>query len=96
MKSAPNPLFRLVVVAAAAFLVTVLMMIVSAFAEGSPTAQWMNRNGVQLIGIEVVVVVALSVLAMKLDSGKSLAEESHGDDSTASEDAAHDESDATD
>lgn len=75
MKSAPNPLFRLVVVASAAFLITVLMMIVSAFSESSATAQWMNRNGVKLIGVEVVLVIVLSVLAMKFDRSQSLAEQ---------------------
>ena len=86
MKSAPNPLFRLVVVASAAFLITVLMMIVSAFAEGSSTAQWMNRNGVKLIGIEVVLVIALSVLAMKFDRSQPLSEQDE-DESAATGDA---------
>lgn len=73
MNSAPNPLFRLVVVVSAAFLITVLMMIVSAFSGGSPVALWMNRNGVQLIGVEVALVVVLSVLAMKLDGRRAAA-----------------------
>ena len=75
MKSAPNPLFRLVVVVSAAFLITVLMMIVSVFSDSSATAQWMNRNGVRLIAVEVVLVIILSVLAMKFDRSQSLAEQ---------------------
>ena len=71
MNSTPNPLFRLVVVCSAVFLITVLMMIAAAFSSSSPIAQWINRYGVQLIGVEVVLIVAFTVLAMKFDRRQS-------------------------
>lgn len=83
MNSTPNPLFRVVVVVSAAFLVTVLMMIAATFSNSSPIAQWINRYGVQLIGVEVVLVVAFSVLAMKYDRKQSLAESEQDDPTTS-------------
>ncbi len=83
MNSIPNPLFRVVVVVSAAFLITVLMMIAATFSNDSPIAQWVNRYGVQLIGVEVVLVVAFSILAMKYDRKQSLAESVQDDPSTS-------------
>jgi predicted tellurium resistance membrane protein TerC len=79
MNSTPNPLFRVVVVVSAAFLITVLMMIAAAFSSDSPIAQWINRYGVQLIGVEVVLVVAFSILAMKYDRRQSHADREQDD-----------------
>jgi preprotein translocase subunit SecG len=83
MNSTPNPLFRVVIVVSAAFLVTVLMMIAATFSNNSPVAQWVNRYGVQLIGVEVVLVVAFSILAMKYDRKQSLAESEQDDPATS-------------
>jgi len=64
----PNPLFKLVVVVSAAFVLTILLMIVTAFSSiENPLVRFFNEHGLTLIGVEVVLILVSSVAAMWLD-----------------------------
>lgn len=70
----PNPLFKLVVVVSAAFVLTILLMIVTAFSSiENPLVRFFNEYGLQLIGIEVVLILGLAFSAMWLDGKQTIA-----------------------
>ena len=61
-------LFRLIVPAAAAFVITILAMIAMVFGDDrAPLAQVINRYGNVALVIEFVVVVVLALAAMTAD-----------------------------
>ena len=63
-----HPLFRVVIIVSAAFLVTVLIMLASVFSDGkSPVFVWFNRNAVTVIIVEVVLIIVSSIAAMAVD-----------------------------
>ena len=68
-----QPLFKLVIVSSAAFLITVLSMTVSMmFPSESPASKFLNRNGLQMIGVEVVLIIVFGILAMAVDRRRTL------------------------
>ena len=70
-----QPLFKLVIVSSAAFLITVLSMVVTMlFPSESPMSKFINRNGVQMIGVEVVLIIVFGLLAMAFDRRRTLRE----------------------
>lgn len=70
----PNPLFKLVVVVSAAFVLTILLMIVTAFSSiENPLVRFFNEFGLQLIGVEVVLILGLAFSAMWLDGKQTIA-----------------------
>lgn len=73
-------LFRLIVPAAAAFVITILAMIAMLFGdERAPLARVINRYGNVVLVIEFVVVVALALAAMTADRLATLRQlRSHG------------------
>lgn len=87
----PNPLFKLVVVVSAAFVLTILLMIVTAFSSiESLLVKFFNNHGLKLIGAEVALILASAVAAMWLDGRQTIAanrSESTPDESTNDETA---------
>ena len=78
----PNPLFKLVVVVSAAFVLTILLMIVTAFSSiENPLVRFFNEYGLQLIGAEVVLILGLAFSAMWLDGKQTIAAEKSSIDS---------------
>lgn len=72
----PNHLFKLVVVISAAFVLTILLMIVTAFASiENPLVSFFNEHGLKLIGAEVVLILACAFAAMWLDGKQTSAAE---------------------
>jgi hypothetical protein len=72
----PNHLFKLVVVVSAAFVLTILLMIVTAFASiENPLVKFFNEYGLKLIGVEVVLILSLAFGAMWLDGKQTIAAE---------------------
>ena len=70
----PNPLFKLVVVVSAAFVLTILLMIVTAFSSiENPLVRFFNEHGLKLIGAEVSLILVCSVAAMWLDGKQTSA-----------------------
>lgn len=70
----PNPLFKLVVVFSAAFVLTILLMIVTAFSSiESALVRFFNTHGLKLIGIEVVLILTSAFAAMWLDGKQTTA-----------------------
>ncbi|MBI1311317.1 hypothetical protein GC176_08415 [bacterium] len=68
-----HPLFKLVIVSSAAFLVTVLSMVVAMLSPSeSPLAKFINRNGVRMIAVEVVLIITVGILAMATDRRQTL------------------------
>lgn len=78
----PNRLFKLVVVVSAAFVVTILLMIVTAFASiENPLVRFFNDHGLKLIGGEVALILVCAFAAMWLDGKQTNAAEQSGHDS---------------
>ncbi|MFT4554894.1 MAG: hypothetical protein ACI8P0_002438 [Planctomycetaceae bacterium] len=72
----PNHLFKLVVVVSAAFVLTILLMIVTAFSSiENPLVRFFNEYGLKLIGVEVTLILALAFAAMWLDGKQTIAAE---------------------
>jgi len=70
----PNHLFKLVVVVSAAFVLTILLMIVTAFSSiENPLAIFFNEYGLKLIGVEVALILVLAFGAMWLDGKQTVA-----------------------
>ncbi len=70
----PNPLFKLVVVVSAAFVLTILLMIVTAFSSiENPLVRFFNEYGLKLIGVEVTLILGLAFAAMWLDGKQTIA-----------------------
>lgn len=70
----PNPLFRLVIVFSAAFLLTILMLLVTTFSSSRSTVkQLLDLYGLQLIGLELAALLVSGFFAMVLDSRQTLA-----------------------
>lgn len=70
----PNPLFKLVVVVSAVFILTILLMIVTALGSNeSPLVRFFNDHGLTLVGIEVGSLLFLIIAAMALDRRQTLA-----------------------
>ena len=68
-----QPLFKLVIVSSAAFLITVLSMTVTMlFPSESPASKFINRNGLQMIGVEVVLIIVFGILAMAVDRRRTM------------------------
>jgi hypothetical protein len=84
-----QPLFKLVIVSSAAFLITVLSMTVSMmFPSESPASKFLNRNGLQMIGVEVVLIIVFGILAMAVDRRRTLNRQRQDAANAASEDVA--------
>jgi len=72
----PNPLFKLVVIVSAAFVLTILLMIVTAFSSiENPLVRFFNEYGLKLIGVEVTSILGLAFAAMWLDGKQTIAAE---------------------
>jgi hypothetical protein len=70
----PNPLFKLVVVVSAAFVLTILLMIVTAFSSlENPLVIFFNEYGLKLIGVEVALILVFAFAAMWLDGKQTIA-----------------------
>ncbi|MHC4875728.1 MAG: hypothetical protein ACYTGL_04470 [Planctomycetota bacterium] len=68
-----HPLFKLVIVSSAAFLLTVLSMVAAMMGSGeAPLAKFINRNGVRMIAVEVVLIIVFGILAMAADRRRTL------------------------
>lgn len=82
----PNHLFKLVIVVSAAFVLTILLMIVTAFSSiENPLVRFFNQHGLMLIGVEVVLILGSSAAAMWLDGKQtSTAKKRESDNSDAS------------
>lgn len=84
----PNHLFKLVILVSAAFVLTILLMIVTAFSSiENPLVRFFNQHGLKLIGVEVVLILGSSAAAMWLDGKQTSAakkQESDHDDGDAS------------
>ena len=66
-------LFRLVVLAGAAFVVTILALVAVPFGDpAAPAAQWLDRHGGRLILGEVIMILLLGFLAMLADRRRTL------------------------
>lgn len=88
-----QPLFKLVIVSSAAFLITVLSMTVSMiFPSESPASKFINRNGLQMIGVEVVLIIVFGILAMAVDRRRTLIRQQQEKSDTESGDASSVES----
>ncbi len=82
-----QPLFKLVIVSSAAFLITVLSMTVAMmFPSESPASKFLNRNGLQMIGVEVVLIIVFGILAMAVDRRRTLIRQQQEAANTASDD----------
>ena len=69
----PNPLFKLVIVASAAFLITILLMVATTLSSArSPVRQFIDQYGLRLIGIELTVMFVSGFLAMLVDRRQTL------------------------
>lgn len=89
-----QPLFKLVIISSAAFLLTVLSMVATMMGSGeSPLAKFINRNGVRMIGVEVVLIIVFGVLAMAADRRRTMLKQKWQRDNAAtnSDIAEHDE-----
>ena len=72
--SPPNHLFKLVVVFSAAFVLTILLMIVTAFSSiENPLVRFFNQHGLKLIGAEVALILIFAFAAMWLDGKQTIA-----------------------
>ena len=90
---AMNPFFRLVALAGALFVVTILALVAVPFGDpAAPVAQWLNRNGGVLIGAEVALILVLGFLAMLVDRRQTIRRTRRADprQSTAGREAAPD------
>jgi len=88
----PNPLFKLVVVVSAAFVLTILLMIVTAFSSiESPLVKFFNNHGLKLIGVEVFLILTSAFAAMWLDGRQATAAKENKtiSDAPASKDTAN-------
>ena len=66
-------LFRLVVPACAAFILTILIMIASIFGDPrAPVAQWFDRHMGALLTVEFAATMVLALLAMTVDRLRTL------------------------
>ena len=71
---APNPLFRLVIIATVAFLLTILLLLATTLSSTSSSIrQFLDLYGMTLIGIELTVILTSGFLAMALDRRQTLA-----------------------
>lgn len=70
---ATNAFFRLVALAGALFVVTILALVAVPFGDpAAPVAQWLNRNGGVLIGAEVALILVLGFMAMLVDRRQTM------------------------
>lgn len=61
-------LFRLIVPATAAFVITILALIATLFGDDrAPLAQFINRHGNWLLAAEFLLIIALALAAMTAD-----------------------------
>lgn len=75
-KKPEHPLFKLVILSSAAFLITVLAMIVSMLSpSGSPIGTFFSDNGGRMIGIEVVLIIGFGIAAMTADRRRIVREQ---------------------
>jgi small neutral amino acid transporter SnatA (MarC family) len=78
----PNHLFKIVVVVSAAFVLTILLMIVTAFASiENPLVRFFNEHGLKLISVEVLLILVCAFAAMWLDGKQTNAAEQSAHDS---------------
>lgn len=69
----PALLFRLVVPVTVAFILTILALIACLFGDpNAPVSKWLNEHGNQLLIVEFVAVIVLSLLAMVVDRVRTL------------------------
>jgi hypothetical protein len=74
-KNRTNPWFRLVVLSCAVFIFTIFLMLSAAFnARMGRATRFFNDHGMLLLGIEVGVILGLSVVAMSADRRHTLRE----------------------
>ena len=64
----PNIFFRLIIPAAAAFIVTVLAMVATVFGDPeAPINGLLDRYGGYLVTVEVMIILVLLLLALGID-----------------------------
>ena len=69
----PALLFRLVVPVTVVFILTILALIACLFGDpNAPVSRWLNEHGNQLLIVEFVAVIVLSLLAMVVDRVRTL------------------------
>jgi hypothetical protein len=68
-----NPFFRLVIVAGAAFVVTILALVAAIFGDPrAPVAIFLDKHGGTIIVAEVSAILALGLLALVIDRRQTL------------------------
>jgi hypothetical protein len=69
-----SKLFRLLIIASAAFILTVLIMSVASFSDSkSPIPTFFNAHGLKVVAVEVGVILCLGLAAMIVDRRQTLA-----------------------
>lgn len=90
MQRPPKPaslLFRLTAVAAVAFVVTILALIVTVISNShSPGARWLNRHAGSVFAVEVAAILGLGFAAMAQDRRQTLREREEPNDVRSDED----------
>lgn len=67
-------LFRLVIFASAAFVVTILIMSVASFSDSpSPIPTFFNEHGLTVVAVEVGIILCVGLAAMIVDRRQTLA-----------------------
>ncbi len=83
-----QPLFKLVIVSSAAFLITVLSLVVTTmFPSESPASKFISRNGLLMIGVEVVLIIVFGILAMAVDRRRTVLRQRQEAEAAASGDS---------
>ncbi len=69
----PNAFFRLLLVAGALFIVTILAMIASLLGDAqAPPARWLDRHGTTILVYEVGAILVTGFLALAIDRRQTL------------------------
>ena len=80
----PNIFFRFVIIAGFAFVVTILALIAGILGDGrAPVHQWLNRNGMKLIVVEVAIIGVTGLLALVIDRWRTLRDKSRSTSETS-------------
>jgi hypothetical protein len=83
-KRGPGLLFHATAGATTLFIVTVLAMIATVFADpAAPLNVWLNRYGAVLLGVEVVLIVLSSLAAMAWDQRQTAREKNESRESVS-------------
>lgn len=69
----PNVFFRLLLIAGAVFIVTILAMVASLLGDPqAPPTKWLDRHGTTILMGEVLAIVVTSFLALAIDRRRTL------------------------